>query len=183
MIYSINEKAKKMLEEPSFELFRHAGLLCCCQRIGSGGQINGYVGVSREHDFYGKNYSEKIFIKDIDSVKFNGNWIGLLIASIEQEPIEGVLSIDMVLNAHGGITYSKGELIGIDAELFGELWWFGFDTCHAGDLRPYETEIDKRYPISSDVYRDMEYVVAQTKQLAEQLDSFKDYETKVFEDD
>lgn len=133
---TIHQKAvTKMRQELSFELFKHNGLLCCVQRMGCGGNLNGYVAVTKEHALFGKSYSD----------------------------------IDMALIAHGGITFSRAELPGIDKELFGELWWFGFDTAHAGDLRPFQTDIDRKYPLRNEEYRDFEYVKEQTMHLAEQL--------------
>ncbi len=161
----------KLREELSFELFKHNGLLCCIQRMGHSGNINGYVAVSKEHPLFGKKYSDKI--KTDKEPVFNGNYIGLLSTSMDKERDENTYSIDMALKVHGGITYSQDGLSGIEDGLFGELWWFGFDTAHAGDVRPFQTDIDRKYPIRENEYRDFEYVKNETKELAKQLSYFK----------
>jgi hypothetical protein len=169
---TIHPDAKKLLSEHSFEIFRHDGLLCCVQRMGWSGTLNGYVAVDEKHPFYGKEYGDLVVVGDIDSVEFNGNYIGLLCATLRPETDAGMLSIDLAIKVHGGITYSKDELCGIENGLFGNLWWFGFDTIHSGDLKPFQTDIDRKYPISGDEYRNFEYVISETKKLAEQLSQY-----------
>ena len=61
------------------------------------------------------------------------------------------------VDVHGGLTFSDQE---------GDAWVFGFDCAHFGDLVPSTLAHD--FGIG-DVYRDMEYVTAETKSLAEQL--------------
>jgi hypothetical protein len=64
------------------------------------------------------------------------------------------------ISVHGGLTYAgEGDAI---SNLGG--WWFGFDTAHSGDLSP-------RYPrvLADEAYKNIEYVIAETKNLAHQL--------------
>lgn len=157
----------KYRKEPPFELFRHKGLLCCVRRITHIGCINGYVAVTKEHPFFGKSYSDKIKLEQ--EPKFNGNYIGLLCAAMGEEHKDNLYSLDLAILVHGGLTYAKESLAGIEKDLFGELWWFGFDTSHAGDLSPYQDEISIRFSNYDDEYRDFEYVKEQTQKLAEQL--------------
>ncbi len=166
---TIHPEAEKMMKEPSFEIFKHEGFLCCIQRMNWSGNINGYVAVTKDHPLFGKNYLDKIQLKE--SPLFNGNYIGLLCATLGDDE-ENVYSINMALNVHGGITYSQSELNGIENDLFGELWWFGFDTSHSGDLKPYQNDIDRKYQHEGDEYKDFEYVKEQTQQLANQLKSW-----------
>lgn len=156
----------KICKESNFEIFRHEGLLCCISRLNWAGCLNGYVAVDKSHPFFGKEYGENFLVSDLNAVEFNGNYIGLLCQGGNDTCL---LSLDLALNVHGGITYSRNSLYGIADEVFGELWWFGFDTLHAGDLKPFQTEIDLKYPHFDDEYRDFEYVRAQTKSLAEQI--------------
>lgn len=174
MEYSINERCIKVLNEPVFELFRHEGFICCVQRMNWSGNLNGYVGVEENNSLFGKDYSAKVVVKDVAEIPFNGNYIGLLISSLEPQTEIRVMSIDMALNVHGGITFSSSVLCGIEDDLFGNLWWFGFDTAHSGDLKPIMTDIDKKYNFenSDNEYRDFDYVKDQTKKLAEQLKEY-----------
>lgn len=170
MIKIHEEIEKGFLSEPMFELFEHKDLLCCVQRMNWSGNFNGYVAVPKEHSLYRKSYVDKIYIKNADKLKFNGNYIGLLCAD-KSGMKNNMVSLDLAINVHGGITYSNSRLIGIDKKIsyFNNLWWFGFDTSHAGDLKPFQYEIDIKYPRSEDKYRDFEYVKKETESLAEQL--------------
>lgn len=137
-----------------------------------GGNYNGYVGVGEGHPLHGKGYDTLIHVADMDTVSFNDNYIGLLLARGSSETEAGLLRIDMALNVHGGITYAENGLNGIEDGLFGNVWWFGFDTAHSGDLRVYQTDTDRRYPMNDSEYRDLVYVTAETTQLADQLAKF-----------
>lgn len=167
-------------KELNFKLFRYKEFICCIVRMGHSGCLNGYVAVDKTHPFYKKDYSDKIKVEDINKVKFNKNYIFLL--TLEKEDIENnELRIDLALNVHGGITYSDNCLIYIEDGLFGDLWWFGFNTSHAWDIKPYQTYIDRKHPLIDKElkYRDFDYVERQTKKLANQLKTWKKKSTKI----
>jgi len=170
--YTIHKKCTKMLNELSCKLFKHEGLYCCILRMGYGGNLNGYIAVPEEHPLYGKSYSDTVTVANIEEVPFNGNYLGLLVNASDTDRADNEISIDMALNVHGGITYSKGSLACIDGDLLGKLWWYGFDTAHCDDIRPYQTDIDRQYDTGGE-YRDYSYVEQQCKQLAEQLSNWK----------
>jgi len=112
----------------------------CALRRGPCGAWCGYVGVSKEHPWHGKSYSEKV----------------------KPSP-EEALSISLCMRVHGGLTYSA------DHEPFGEpdgRWWFGFDCAHAGDLVP---DLAREWRAEGAVYRTQEYVAAEVQSLAAQL--------------
>lgn len=85
---------------------------------------------------------------------------------------KNIIGLDMAINVHCGLTYSSNNLHNIEDNLLGELWWFGFDTAHAGDIRPIQTEVDRKYPHEGDTYKDLAFVQEETKSLAKQLASF-----------
>lgn len=154
-------------KEPTFRLFQSSGLWCCVVRTAYYGNLNGYCAVPKGHKLYGKVYSDKI-VMDEQPI-FNGNYIGLLCANPD-EADAGVYSLDLAIKIHGGLTYSDNSLYGIHENCLGELWWFGFDTVHAGDAKPYMTEIDLKYLSHLDEeYRSFEYVNAEVISLAKQL--------------
>lgn len=169
MNYIINPIAERsILKEGHFKLFRQNGLLCCIARMSHSGVLNGYVAVEKSHPFFGKKYSEKITLES--EPVFNGNFIGLLLATGDSDHKENRYSLDMALNVHGGLTYSDDGLFGIDKEVFGDLWWFGFDTAHAGDANGFIMPDFPSFP--DDEYRDMKYVRNETEKLADQLAQF-----------
>lgn len=99
------------------------------------GVLCGYAGVAQEHSWYGHDYSEH----------------------------------DDTVEVHGGLTYSgacQGEICHTPAPGEAEdVWWFGFDCGHYGDLTP------SPHMFSEDggTYRDVEYVREQVTALARQL--------------
>lgn len=67
---------------------------------------------------------------------------------------------DETFEVYGGVTYhGRLDQIGQEGDTYMVV---GFDTAHAWDLSP-------RYPKEGDVYRNLEYVINQTKSLAEQV--------------
>ena len=160
------ELVTQFRKEPNFKLFKHAGLHCAVWRMTHNGNLNGYVGIPKDHPFYGKQYSDKVST-DKDP-EFNGNFIGLLVAAMDNDHALGIYSIDMLLKAHGGITYSRDHLGAIGEGVLEDLWWFGFDTNHAWDISPIQDEWDLGTYTDSQ-YRNYLYVEENVKSLAEQL--------------
>jgi hypothetical protein len=125
------------------------GLPCLLTRHPELGHLCGYVGVPEGHPLYGKDWQQD----------------------------------DVSLYAHGGVNFSRfcepdAEETGIcHIPELGEpdnVWWFGFDCAHSGDLSPvmevhYRTLGLPRYPIPQKVYRDLEYVKQWITFLATQL--------------
>lgn len=72
-------------------------------------------------------------------------------------------TIDVVLQAHGGITFA-GELR--DGN---DLWWLGFDCSHAWDLAPGS---NVKSLCGYQEYRDIDYVTCECESLAKQLADF-----------
>lgn len=172
MITIHHDAELKMRQENNFELFKHNGLICCVQRMNWSGNLNGYVAVPKDHPFFGKSYNDHVIVGDINEIEFNGNYIGLLCHSLSEVSDTGLLSLDLAIEVHGGLTYSRDYLQGIEDGVLSELWWFGFDTAHSGDLRPFQNDIDRKYPFHGDEYRDFEYVKNETISLADQLSKY-----------
>jgi hypothetical protein len=92
------------------------------------------------------------------------------------------------ISVHGGITYADKCVEGGNIEnsichldnKSEPVWWFGFDCAHAYDLLPKldadlsavssKSNYSKYYASHHDVYRNIEYVKAEIKNLAEQLE-------------
>jgi hypothetical protein len=80
--------------------------LDCMINRGSSGALCGYVGVPPSHPLHGKQYD------------------------------------DVNVDVHGGLTYSRpcqedGEICHVPQEgREAEIWWFGFDCAHSGDISP-----------------------------------------------
>lgn len=92
-------------------------------------------------------------------------------------------SPEALIEVHGGLTYADACSGPICHEAKpgqpDQVWWFGFDCSHAGDLTPglealYSTSPNFSFRANvpeelRDVYRDVNYVRAETMRLAEQL--------------
>lgn len=170
-MYTIHPEAEEILKEPCFELFKHKEFYCLIQRVMYRGHLCGYVAVPPSHSLYGKDYSDKVVVPDINEVKFNGNYLGLLCANhIEAEA--NIIDIGMAIDVHYGLTFASDKIQGIVKNVLGDLWWFGFDTAHSGDLGVFQDEIGRQFPHFDDTYKNFEFVRQQTKSLAEQLSNF-----------
>jgi hypothetical protein len=98
-------------------------------------------------------------------------------------------SPESVLRVHGGLTYS-GKCQGAICHMPkpgqpDNVWWFGFDCSHAGDLAPRMVALTKSLNLKFKMpkpaewamrdwekYRNMAYAKAETEHLAEQLAAF-----------
>lgn len=85
-------------KESNYNLFTHEGYVCAVLRMNDG-HLNGYVGIPIQHPIFGKSYSDKVTPKK--EPVFNGNYIGLLCASLESND-DGEWALDMAINVHGG---------------------------------------------------------------------------------
>lgn len=172
---TIHPKAQQVYTEPVFHAFRHAGLICVVQRVDWLGILCGYVAVRKGHPLYGKEYSESIIVEDMDEIEFNGNYVDLFFAAHDEMTALNAVRLSTFFQVHYGINYSDNHLHGVPGEI-GELWWFGFDCGHSGDITPFQYDFQRRLTdtglFNDDQYRDFDYVMEQTKGLAEQLIKF-----------
>lgn len=104
-----------------------------------------------------------------------GNWRGY-VGVDESHPYYGHDDeTEIELNVHGGVTFAsrcdfRGAYFASELNEHGDLFWIGFDCQHYNDLSPLWSE----HPANPNaVYRDLEYVVAETNRLAEQLSQSK----------
>lgn len=80
------------------------------------------------------------------------------------------------VNVHGGLTYANSSN-GHESDSDEDVWWFGFDCAHGGDIRPVEllyphilpTWPRDLKPPDAYRYRDAEWVRAEVESLARQL--------------
>lgn len=161
-------------DEPNEKHWEAHGLQCAIYRNGVGA-LCGYVGVPAEHPLYGVKYSDEVpnppkqqleRPADVDKV-------GVLNVLAHLVKEDDSWDLAMLLDCHKGLTFSGGFQPDYDQK---ELWWFGFDCAHAGDLAPGLLHGE------GDVYRDMSYVIAETENLAKQLAEW-DHDVKEKDDD
>lgn len=163
--------------------FEYNGLRCVVT-FGDIGHRCGYVGISKTHSLYGKDYDDYLEIKkeDIEGKEVSGVFplLGALLDEDER------VRIDAFFNCHGGITYAGG---GAESKypVKSDLWWFGFDCAHCDDGKELDLaieyfpelsqrilmtkQIEDMYPTGG-IIRNKEYVENELKDLATQLASF-----------
>ena len=148
--------------------WEHAGLQCVVLRVEHSGHLCGYVGVKKEHPWYGKSYMDQVHCPGLErrqvSIEKNGaRTVFCTAAHVDLE--KELASIVLLLQAHGGITYAQEGKA--DGKLALGTWWFGFDCAHCGDLQPLFAQ--SYGPMAGDEYRSMAFVIHECESLAEQL--------------
>lgn len=177
------------------------GLDCLIVRARSGA-LCGYVGVTEAHPWHGMPYNDCMdgcdthtFGERMDGMhaalkELSGCALPVIPDSMKEQTFTDCWdhSPSSKVEVHGGLTYSgfcqenvdEGEGIchipapGRPANVF----WFGFDCSHLGDLSPGDLaraqEEGFQYPFTDprargEEYRDMDYVKAEVTRLAKQL--------------
>lgn len=143
------------MSEPDRIEWEHAGRPCLMVRHPRSGHWCGYAAVDPGHPLHGEDYdSQKFYV----------------------EPEGERETWDTVASAHGGLTYCgvcRGDVCHVAKP--GEpddVWWFGFDCAHAGDLSPGYMEKYREWGLGLsdyETYKDAAYVQAETNELAEAL--------------
>lgn len=144
------------------------GLPCLIVR-GPSGALCGYVGVPDTHPWHGKGYDEKVgACTDECTVT-------------EDYESHYSHSVGGRIDVHGGLTFANACAHTDDESKHichvpspGEpdnVWWFGFDCAHSGDLCPKYANDDRMSCFSSgyDSYKDVDYVRHEVTKLARQL--------------
>ena len=145
--------------EPEFGEWTHAGLQCFVKRTKHGGHLCGYVGVPREHPWWGRSEDYRVHVTNLADRILDVDKVGVITAfcapvhvDLEQE----MAALCLLLEAHGGITFT-GEWPHRPG-----TWWFGFDCAHDGDAQPQRPECGGQY-------RNWAFVAGETNRLAEQI--------------
>ena len=169
-----SKKMKKWETEPNELNFESHGFQCNVWRNSHSGCLCGYVGVKNNHPLHGKDYDDTIIVPDtIKDRPIDVDKIGILslLCSGYDESKPNDMKISLAFDVHGGLTFA-----GRKKDSDPDIWWFGFDTCHANDVIVYENDNDRKYPILTGEYRDFNYVKAETQRLARMLKSFDEME-------
>lgn len=160
--------------EPDFEAGCAYGLHYWMQRNSMKAWC-GYVGIPKSHPWFGLSYGDEVYVPNRGELQFSeiGSPIAYLIEVLKPAPKADMVNIDVLLDAHGGITWSGDHK---PRHYPDGLWWFGFDCSHAWDtspqdmIRAFVDPYDSPWRLRGDsVYRDHKYVRSQCFKLASQL--------------
>lgn len=156
--------------------FYHKGLPCVVL-FTSFGHRCGYVGVPNSHPLSNIKYNETIQRPELLERIKNSPTDKKCIISLLCWDGESVRP-DLLLNAHGGITYSGKDKTYPTCN-YDPIWWFGFDCAHYGDEKDFESlkeyyplkhyNMVKKYAFFDGSIRTKTYVEDECKSLAEQL--------------
>lgn len=107
-----------------------------------------------------------------------GAWCGYVGVGPDH-PFHGKSYDDIDVDVHGGLTYADkcgGSICHVPKPgMPADVWWFGFDTAHSGDIVPRMLasdiklglpHIDYGFPQS---YKNIDYAKRETERLAKQL--------------
>ena len=136
----------------------------------------GYVGVSTDHPLFAVEYNEQ-------TPKLKPN---MQRTTEKMSPIQVLCAVgkseaelntpEMVFEVHGGLTFSSYG--GGKYPVASNLWWFGYDCAHAGDLPEPDSRMgrmyaDMHFAQHDGVVRTLDYCVAECESLASQLTEVK----------
>lgn len=79
----------------------------------------------------------------------------------EGHVLHGIPYDGLLINCHGGLTFSGDHLKGCEG------WWIGFDCAHYGDLML--SEVDKKDCIKEGTYKTPEFVRTECKSIIDQI--------------
>lgn len=116
---------------------------CLILRHESIGHLCGYVGINKDHKLFKAEYSA-CFLKENCGKSYCDH------------------TLDLIIDVHGGLTFSNS----IPESSIKDLWWFGFDCSHSGDLAP---GMNRFLGMTGGIYRDIDYVKQECEKLAKQL--------------
>ena len=132
----------------------------------------GYVRIPAGHRLYGLSYSEQIPVKfkELKGEKIGKRGIVPIFCAGNLKPDDNV-SMDLLFDVHGGITFSGKDVAGKKG------WWIGFDCAHSGDARDVGLMDERHKKINEEIHLDFpgdivrttEYVEKNCKNLIEQI--------------
>ena len=132
----------------------------------------GYVGLPSTHVLYGVAYSQHTPYLKMNMQRSTEKMgpIQLLCAAGKSEA--ELASPEYVFEVHGGLTYSGNGHGTYPVE--SELWWFGYDCAHAGDLPEPDSRMGKVYADMAfsqreGVIRTLDFCIDECESLAKQL--------------
>jgi hypothetical protein len=150
------------------------GLNCAIIRNPVVGNLCGYVAVEPGHPLHGKKYNDRIALPPVIGEReiVMGRDVGIIsmLCDAFDHSQDGMVSVGVVLPAHGGITFSAGDT--------DDFWWFGFDCAHLDDMAPGVVAMSKSIGIEHPAmehgtYRDYDYVEGHVTRLAWALHEFR----------
>lgn len=162
---------KPWLTEGDNKVWESSGYRCEIKRVPSSGHLCGYVTIPKSHPWFGLSFNDDV-TPIAELMLDECNAISAFCHALrDDKPENGRCKMDLAIRVHGGVTYGKPA----DSD---EGWTIGFDCAHSGDYCPvsaawFATRGLDRSGLK-EIYRDMDYVTAETCRLAAQLRMVED---------
>ena len=131
----------------------------------------GYVGVPHGHPLYEHAYDAPHVMLSMDMNRSTEKMSPMQIMLGAFKDNDQLTSPEYVFEVHGGLTFSGGNK---EYPVEADLWWFGYDCAHAGDLPEPESKMGRMYAEHGfadrdGVLRTLDFCVAECESLARQL--------------
>lgn len=131
----------------------------------------GYVAVPRGHVLHGVEYGDNVpLLQNYANNASIGAKSPIFVITAGLNATEGErirASPDIVLECHGGLTYSGDGDYPVPSD---GLWWFGFDCAHYNDAPVVRGPYDTDDYLFGKTVRSLDFCVAQCESLARQID-------------
>lgn len=131
----------------------------------------GYVGIGTDHALFGVDYSERHPLLTLNPERSTEKMSPIQILIGASKGMDELSTPEYVFEVHGGITYAGYGDGKYPVE--SNLWWYGYDCGHAGDLPAPDSELAKIYAKSGmdreGEHRSLDYCIAECESLASQL--------------
>lgn len=139
----------------------------------------GYVGVTKDHPAYKVGYSDPL-LEYISQEQVDNTTIGekssilILTATCNSEDEFNKVrrSLDILIDCHGGLTYSSSIENG-SYPVESDLWWFGFDCAHYLDTPITPSKYDLEYDRIEGTAKTLNFCIKQCESIAKQLKEIK----------
>jgi hypothetical protein len=136
----------------------------------------GYVGIGTDHPLFGVAYNEQHPLLKLNMDRSVEKMGAMQMLCAAAKPVEELNTPEMVFEVHGGLTFSSYGSGTYPVE--SNLWWYGYDCAHAGDLPEPNSEMGRMYANMGFAERDgvirtHDYCVAECESLATQLAGVK----------
>lgn len=131
----------------------------------------GYVGIGTDHALFGVDYSEKHPLLTLNPERSTEKMSPIQILIGASKGMDELSTPEYVFEVHGGITYAGYGDGKYPVE--SNLWWYGYDCGHAGDLPAPDSKLAEIYARSGmdreGEHRSLDYCIAECESLASQL--------------
>lgn len=144
--------------------------------MGDMGHRCGYVGVDNDHPLFAIDYRETHPSLTLDTKRSTEKMSPLAVLCAAGKDASELNTPELVFEVHGCITYSGAG--GGKYPVESNLWWYGYDCAHAGDLPEPDSQMGRVYAEMGFAERDgvvrtLDFCIAECEALAKQLAEVK----------